>query len=584
MPSYLKESLRQALEAMAERDQSRPDSLGDGDPATEDVPAGGRPAESPSTYTGASSIFSRPASTGASGGGRAASVNTERSRPDPVRADSLHSDYSRSDANRSDPNVMDSRVNTPPPEEARTPPPAAARASVSVGGTPAPPPSPVRHRLRQADPDEFSVQPDRPAINLPTSVHFRPVEPKSLEEAGLDPEFVKALIVKYLLDFPRSTGRQISAALALNQRGLNDLFHQLRERKFVVAPGSTATGDFRYELSEAGRNYALDLRKVSRYVAPAPVPFEQYLLSVHEQSISRETPRINDLRRAFADLLVSERLLQQLGPAMTSGKGLFLFGPPGNGKTSMAERITRAFGTAVFLPYAILVDGTIMKIFDPMVHEPLEETRHHHQRLDERWVKCRRPTVVAGGELTMDSLEIDYNERTGICEAPIQVKANCGTLVIDDFGRQRIDPATLLNRWIVPLEDRVDYLSLPDGRKVRFPFDPLLIFSTNLDPRDLCDEAFLRRIPYKVNVEDPDENAFRILLDHQATALGFEPDAGVFDYLIHTHFRKPGRSFRNCHPRDLLLQVQNQCIFREQPLKLTRTAIDEAVELYFTLL
>ena len=184
----------------------------------------------------------------------------------------------------------------------------------------------------------------------------------------------------------------------------------------------------------------------------------------------------------------------------------------------------------------------------------------------------------------MDSLEIDFDSRTGVCEAPIQMKANCGTLVIDDFGRQRVDPATLLNRWIVPLEQRVDYLRLPDGRKVQVPFDPLLVFSTNLDPKDLCDEAFLRRIPYKVEVVDPSEEDFRALLHHQCDLLGFDPDDDVFDYLIAEHYPGRDRPFRNCHPRDLILQVQNQCLFREVPLKLTRRAFDEAASLYFTLL
>ena len=428
---------------------------------------------------------------------------------------------------------------------------------------------------------------DRPVIVAPPPTRFQPLEPKSLEEAGLEPLFIEGLVLKYLHGQPGSTGRAIALALALNRRPVGDVLASLKKQKLVEIRSGTATGDFKYALTSQGRERVVDLLRHSRYVGPAPVPFDQYLVSVREQSIANESPKMEDLKRAFQDLLVPDRLLQQLGPAMTSGRGLFLFGFPGNGKTSLAERMTRAFGTSVYLPHAILIEGTLIKVFDPMVHEPLENPRNtlsSRERTDPRWVKCRRPTVVAGGELTMDSLEIDFDQRTGICEAPLQMKANCGTFVVDDFGRQRMDPATLLNRWIVPLEQRVDYLRMPDGRKVQVPFDPLLVFSTNLDPKDLCDEAFLRRIPYKINVDDPNEREFRTLLHIQAELLGFEPVEAAFDYLIERHYKRADRPFRNCHPRDLVLQIKHQCTFREMPLKLSRAGFDEAAHLYFTLL
>ena len=429
---------------------------------------------------------------------------------------------------------------------------------------------------------------DRPVIVAPPPTRFQPLQPTTLEQAGLEVGFVEGLVLKFLLGQPGATGRQVALAIALHPKPVLDVLTQLKTLKQVEIKSGTATGDFRYDLTSLGRSRVGDLLQHNRYVGPAPVTFEQYLTSVREQSIANESPKKEDLERAFQDLLVTEKLLQQLGPAMASGKGLFLFGFPGNGKTSLAERMTRAFGTSVYLPHAVLIEGTLIKIFDPMVHESLEggsrNTLSSRERQDPRWVKCRRPTVVAGGELTMDSLEIDFNARTGICEAPLQMKANCGTLVIDDFGRQRMDPATLLNRWIVPLEQRVDYMRMPDGRKVQVPFDPLLVFSTNLDPKDLCDEAFLRRIPYKVNVEDPNERDFRTLLHIQAVSLGFEADDACFGYLIERHYRRAGRPFRNCHPRDLLLQIKYQCTFREKALVLSKAGFDEAADLYFTLL
>lgn len=542
MASYLKESLRQALEAREKRESRRP---------------GGTPGEDPR-----------------SGGRERPPVAKQPEHPS-LRGKVKRPSGVRLDGARPSPAVRPPPRSAPPPPSAEAPKvPTRAGAAVAVGQP-------------QENLSPLAMAFDRPLIVAPPPTRFQPREPKNLDEAGLDPSFVEGLIVKYLLQQPGSTSRQVAGALALHFTPIRELLDDMKAAKLVVLKRSTATGDFSYQLTEGGRAHARDIQLGSRYVGPAPVPFAQWLTSVSEQSIANEKPKLKDLRRAFQDLLVTDELLQQLGPAVTSGKGLFLFGFPGNGKTSLAERMTRAFGTSVYIPHAVLVEGHLIKIFDPMVHEPLDEpdkTLSSRERVDPRWIKCRRPTVVAGGELTMDSLELEYSADVGICEAPIQVKAACGTLVIDDFGRQRVDPATLLNRWIVPLEQRVDFLRLPDGRKVQVPFDPLLVFSTNLDPKDLCDEAFLRRIPYKVNVVDPDEASFRKLLYIQCELLGFPPNVAAFDHLIDTHYRKTGRPFRNCHPRDLVLQVKNQCLFRETELALTAEAFDEAANLYFTLL
>jgi predicted ATPase with chaperone activity len=324
------------------------------------------------------------------------------------------------------------------------------------------------------------------------------------------------------------------------------------------------------------------------YFGAAPVPLHRYRESVHAQSLRFQNPGIEDLKRAFSDLLISPNMITRLGAAMNSGRGMFLYGYPGNGKTSIAERVTKAFGEYVWIPRAIIVDGEVIRMFDPTQHEeaPLDRgsdiVRNH--KIDERWIRIRRPTIIVGGELTMENLELSVNAATGINEAPVQLKSNCGTLVIDDFGRQRISVSELLNRWIVPLEKRVDFLNLPSGKKVQVPFDQLVVFSTNLEPKDLVDDAFLRRIPYKINVENPTEDQFRTLFKIMSPKMGFEYDDKVIDYLISSHYQPTNRPFRCCHPRDLLLQVQNLCKFTQRPATLTPENLDFAADNYFSMM
>jgi hypothetical protein len=250
--------------------------------------------------------------------------------------------------------------------------------------------------------------------------------------------------------------------------------------------------------------------------------------------------------------------------------------------------VTRAFGEHIWIPRAIGIDGEIIRLYDPVNHEeiPVDPGTGllDQGRIDKRWVRIRRPTIVAGGELTMSSLEVTINTSTGISEAPLQLKSNCGTLVIDDFGRQKMPVDVLLNRWIVPLEKRYDFLNLPNGKKIQVPFDQLIIFSTNLEPRDLVDEAFLRRIPYKIEVLDPTEGEFRELFRIMARQLKIEYRDGPIEYLIETCYRKSGRPFRCCHPRDLLLQIRSYCSFRKLPLEMTDEYFDMAVENYFSVM
>jgi len=384
------------------------------------------------------------------------------------------------------------------------------------------------------------------------------------------------------------TGRKIAEELGLPFGPFPDFLRQLKNQQIVVYSNAVTANDYLYSLTDAGRVRAKAYFDECQYVGTAPVPFAAYLESVAAQTIANEHPKEADLRRAFSDLLISDEVFRMLGPAINSGRGMFLYGYPGNGKTSIAERITRCFGTTVWVPRVLLMEGQIVKLYDPANHEPLGSAPGGILREDDRdrrWVEIRRPTIVAGGELTMDNLEIYYDPATKISEAPLQMKSNLGTFLIDDFGRQRMAPIELLNRWIVPLEKRYDFLTLANGKKVRVPFDQLILFSTNLEPKQLVDEAFLRRIPYKIQAPDPTEAMFRAMFEIFAPKLGFPSvDPAAIDHLIEHHYRRVNRPFRCCQPRDLLLQVRNECLYNDRPLALTAESFDFAAANYFTVM
>jgi len=311
-----------------------------------------------------------------------------------------------------------------------------------------------------------------------------------------------------------------------------------------------------------------------------------YVISVEAQAIRGETIRRDRFERAFQDISVNGDLFASLGPAVNSGAGMFLYGAPGNGKSTLARRITTCFGQAVWLPHAVIEDGQILKVFDASYHAEVKSAAggvFKRADYDRRWVKVQRPTVVVGGELTMDALEIRHDPRSNVSEAPLQMKSNCGCLLIDDFGRQRIAPAELLNRWIVPLENHHDFLTLSTGKKIQIPFEQLIIFSTNLEPSALVDEAFLRRIPYKIEIRDPDEEEFHYLFQLHATAMGFESRREEVDYLIEQHYRPQNRAMRRCHPRDLLHQIRNYCVYNDLPIETRREYFDRVVGSYFAM-
>ncbi len=426
-----------------------------------------------------------------------------------------------------------------------------------------------------------------PSSSSNGKVAFYPRAPSRFEEAGLNSAIVEALVFKFLVGSGMAKGRRIATELGLPFRPFPEFLRQLKNQQFLTYADSSSANDYVYSLTDSGRARARMYFDECAYVGPAPVPFADYLRSVSEQTIATEHPKESDLRQAFSDLLITDETMRLLGPAINSGRGLFLYGFPGNGKTSIAERITRCFGTTVWIPRVILVEGQILKLLDMANHEPVEMERStgllDESDFDRRWIQIKRPTIVAGGELRMEDLEIHFDPITKVSEAPLQLKSNLGTFLIDDFGRQRMQPIELLNRWIVPLEKRYDFLSLSNGKKIRVPFDQLIIFSTNLEPRQLVDEAFLRRIPYKIEATNPSEDGFRKMIAGLAGKMGFkEVDGDAIDYLIAEHYRRPGRPFRCCHPRDLLLQVRSFCIYNEVPLELKPEYFDFAVRNYFT--
>jgi hypothetical protein len=420
-----------------------------------------------------------------------------------------------------------------------------------------------------------------PPMTPPGAMKFLPPEPRTLTEAGLTEGDVERLALKLLHVRGTSTSRQTTDHLRLPRPLVVEALERLRAELLVAIKGSAGLEDYCYQLTEAGMDRAARLTKQSSYAGVAPVRLEDYVESVRVQSLANSRLTLQQLRATFGELRLSAALLAQLGQAINDGRGLFLYGPPGNGKTSVSELAVEAFGEFVWIPYTISVDGELVRLYDPRCHEAVEPPQAAGVAFDRRWVLVKRPTIVVGGELTMSQLDIQYNESTGVCEAPVQLRANCGALVVDDFGRQRMPTAEILNRLIVPMEKHQDYLNLVSGRQVSVPFELLLVFSTNLAPQELVDEAFLRRIPYKIEVHGPDEGEFVDLFVTLARQVDCQCEAAAVEYLLEQHYRTIRRPLRYCHARDLLRQVRNYCEFHGKPLSVTRETLDVAVVNYF---
>ena len=415
---------------------------------------------------------------------------------------------------------------------------------------------------------------------------FVPKEPGSLEETGLLPNGIESLVLKLLLTSGPTVGRKIAEQIRLPFGIVSEQLRSLRAQLLLTISNHGAMGDFEYDLTEDGRQRAHWHSDRCTYCGAAPVPLDAYISSIAEQSLRRQKVRLPDICRALQDLMLPPATLSQLGQAVHSGRGLFLYGKPGNGKSSIAERLVHALSQYIWIPRTIEVTGEIIRLFDPASHveappESPQDQLFDNQRCDRRWVRIHRPLIVVGGELRLENLEITHNQTTGILEAAVQMKSNGGALVVDDFGRQRCSTSDLLNRWIVPLEKNNDFFNLPSGRQIQVPFDQLLVFSTNLPPQKLVDEAFLRRIPYKIEVCDPTPREFRDLTQQWCQRLGIEFHEEALESLFAKHYKEHGRSLRYCHPRDLVQQVLAYCEFHDQPPALTTKALDVAAKNYF---
>ena len=425
----------------------------------------------------------------------------------------------------------------------------------------------------------------RSADSSATPSTFLPPEPQSLADAGLSKSMIEALVLKFLLSHGPSTGRQIAAQLRLPFGWLQPLLIEFKSEMLLGFKDSALMSDYVFELSDRGLEKSRRHLAHSTYFGAAPVSLDDYVTGIREQSIRRSQPRLADMKKALGDLILPDMVLSQVGQAMNQGRGLFLYGKPGNGKTSIAERVIRSISPYAWIERTLMVTGEILWQFDPRTHKEAQlvsdSSLLESQKYDRRWVRIRRPTVIAGGELTLSQLDFSGNAQTGVVESPLQLKSNGGAFVVDDFGRQRAGNEELLNRWIIPLEKGYDYLTLPSGRQVQVPFDQMLVFATNLRPQDIVDEAFLRRIPHKIEVKNPGEGEFRGLLARTARQLELSCAQKAIEYLIHKHYLSAGREFRFCHPRDLLTHVKNFCQFHELPSEVTPKNLDIAVHNYF---
>ena len=419
---------------------------------------------------------------------------------------------------------------------------------------------------------------------------FMPPVSHTIAATGLSPTLLEHLIFNILYSRGGMTGRGLADVLGVGFEVIEEMMNDLKARYAVEVKSSEGFGlaSSLFALSEMGRKRAREYFDINQYVGPAPVPLELYCQAVARQRFKKGWVTKERLAAAYKEAVIEPAVLEQIGPAANSGRSLLIYGMPGNGKTYMAEALLNLLTSEIYIPYAVEYHSAITQIFDSLYHkrstadEFLEGIVSKERRYDGRWARCQRPFLASGGELGLDMLELRLNPATKIYDAPFHVKANNGIYLIDDFGRQRVTPTELLNRWIVPMESRIDHLQLASGGKLSMPFEIFLVFSTNLKPTQLGDEAFLRRIKYKMFVKNPSLAEFRELFQLYASKQGLDCPSEILDKFLYERYERDKKAFRRCHPRDILLHVADIIEFLRLPRLMTDDLLNHAFESCFT--
>ncbi len=412
-----------------------------------------------------------------------------------------------------------------------------------------------------------------------------PPVPETIEETGIPVSIIEHLILKYLYFRGEMLGREIAATLGLKFSLIDELLETLKRQHYVGVKKSLGMGNSSgvFVLTESGRSLTREYLENNLYAGPAPVPLYQYTEVVRRQKLRDNWLNPGLLKEAFRHLVVEADILAQIGPAVNASKSFLIYGQPGNGKTALAESLFRVDTDPVYMPYAIECQGNIVQLYDPIYHQKIEDQEMEFSAAislqlpyDGRWFKCRRPFIITGGELTLDMLDLSYNTVSKVYDAPFQLKANNGIYLLDDFGRQKCSPAEILNRWIVPMERHTDYLSFQAGGKMTVPFEAFIIFSTNLRPDQLGDEAFLRRIQYKMFLRNPRKPEFVEIFQRFAASRELECTPGLTEAFVEKHYVQGEKHFRRCHPRDVISHAIDIIHFESLPMKLNEDVLDRA--------